>query len=893
MTARTTVSPTTWSEAFSGLEQVSPWPGPRPLTESDSEAHLLVGRLPDLMEFIDNIQFSSLTHLTGFSGVGKSSLLLAGIVPTLRSKGFTVVTCRDWRRPKGMHFDIFLAKALYDSLPVLTRDPFSATTDLFWDLEERGSAVIILDQFEELIRQGAEAREEAFEFIADLIDNTNISVVLSYRTEHLVHVKKLDRDIRIPTVRNLELRPVSNDAGLTLIEQPRRPDDAPPDWSANEIITPEARQLVHQLWIEGRSAVTLEHLAVGLLHLQALLFVLHSRADGRCIEPPIVSAFVAAARDADMGTPAGIMSYALQESAERRISLAIEAAEQVGLDDFVIRGAAYSIAKTLPHLSSGGFKLDRNPADLAEIVFDNDLESAERFIRTQLKVTDRGTHFDPKAARLILKAITAVLASGSTQSLRAGASADATPEVMSLLGATREQIALVADSSLGGNALGLSDWHRLLTAPDNRDITSGPMMGLSPVAAYIEQMRRFGWAVTWLGRLNLARVITEGDERTTLTLIHDGFGEPLGNWSVRYLNESETWGLYALTVPQGENHEWTRADYQAQLSGTRERPRFHLNLGFKGNAIIGAQFANAVFVNCDLRGTLFLGCTFDAVTMLNCRLDGALFSDCTVSAAVNRAKDGTYLESEADEVSEDRLRRPPRYLIDVSGTRLAQTHALYRELSGDFGYFLSPEPGSPAVPVAQGSEGESWRQSQRGLLIQGSRLSALTIRGTRFTDEAAIVFDRVRGSGIDLAELSAESDHSTAPRIKVTGSILRHVAFTSQTQPRTVFIDAEKSVLSQWWVGELFEGSLDARDSLIAHMWIDSGRIEDQDQSVKSPTFAASVDNCTVTGMVGFASVTETAALPVTDHSDHLPAGPARSLKEFRESSARMDYARQ
>ncbi len=62
--------------------RASPYQGLQPFTEADTR--YFFGRKRDQSIIISNLYAASLTILYGASGVGKSSILLAGVVPQLK-----------------------------------------------------------------------------------------------------------------------------------------------------------------------------------------------------------------------------------------------------------------------------------------------------------------------------------------------------------------------------------------------------------------------------------------------------------------------------------------------------------------------------------------------------------------------------------------------------------------------------------------------------------------------------------------------------------------------------------------------------------------------------------------------------------------------------------------
>src|SRR5215472_18603141 len=77
-------------------QRSTPYVGLQPYTEADIE--YFFGRERDQRIVAANLGAARLTVLYGASGVGKSSVLLAGVVPNLRARPRTAVAVvRDWR----------------------------------------------------------------------------------------------------------------------------------------------------------------------------------------------------------------------------------------------------------------------------------------------------------------------------------------------------------------------------------------------------------------------------------------------------------------------------------------------------------------------------------------------------------------------------------------------------------------------------------------------------------------------------------------------------------------------------------------------------------------------------------------------------------------------------
>ncbi len=187
----------------------SPYKGLQPYGEKDRE--FFFGRETDREVIISNLFAAPLTIFYGASGVGKSSVLLAGVVPELReTKRVVVVVFREWQDPG---FENALKQEVIKAID------FGGQTepDLSLELDEflfvcgrqfRGSLFFILDQFEEYFLYHPVSRQiDRFDAaFARTINRTDINAnfLLSMRDDGL---GKLDRfQKRIPNLLNNMLR---------------------------------------------------------------------------------------------------------------------------------------------------------------------------------------------------------------------------------------------------------------------------------------------------------------------------------------------------------------------------------------------------------------------------------------------------------------------------------------------------------------------------------------------------------------------------------------------------------------------------------------------------------------------------------------------------------------
>ena len=183
-----------------------PYKGLQPYTEQDQT--IFFGRERDQQVIISNLYASSLTVLYGASGVGKSSVLLAGAVPLLRQEPkVSVIVFRNWQDPNFLNQLKQQAAAASDKTRVdtsLPLDEFLAQLDP----SRRGSTFVVLDQFEEYFLYNPDTDDpRGFEAeFASAVNRRDVGTnfLLSMREDSL---SKLDRfQGRIPKLMNNMLR---------------------------------------------------------------------------------------------------------------------------------------------------------------------------------------------------------------------------------------------------------------------------------------------------------------------------------------------------------------------------------------------------------------------------------------------------------------------------------------------------------------------------------------------------------------------------------------------------------------------------------------------------------------------------------------------------------------
>ncbi len=142
------------------------YPGPQSFTEEDEQ--LFYGRKRETKALYDLIMVQPLVVLFAKSGMGKTSLLQAGIIPRLRFTEYDPVMLRlnDVQIPPEQQA---LRKIALDAAP----DATLWTEIIRYNREQNGTPLLILDQFEEIFTLYSDDQRAAFvRQLADVINGT-------------------------------------------------------------------------------------------------------------------------------------------------------------------------------------------------------------------------------------------------------------------------------------------------------------------------------------------------------------------------------------------------------------------------------------------------------------------------------------------------------------------------------------------------------------------------------------------------------------------------------------------------------------------------------------------------------------------------------------------------
>lgn len=872
-----------WRDCLA-IDHEAPWPGPRPLGPDDPPPWLC-GRSDDVRRFRREVDDHRLVFLSGLSGVGKTSILRQGLVPGLEASGYWVVECRDWagsaQETDAMSFlDGRLRRYLLDEYlprrddvsPSVADEWFPTGENVLVQLDARlgRRVVLVLDQFEEVLRDADAFVDDLFRRLAWINKNLPMRVVISLRSEHLHELRELERQAMPLSVSHFHLEEVDPRFADEVVRSYQRLD-------GRDVFAPSSEdEAVAAIVAEYTKAVSnvsrRSARRPGLLHLQAMLYRLYwaSRAAGTVLTYEFVDEQLkkfrsqAAKEPAGAGSAAGaarVFELALEESVDVKLERCRGSSRSVGLDDYLIEGTTTALTRMVRHLSSAGFKVDIAVRDLVEHAIGPELASLTRGIAScvpavsdaQLNSADdeQDGPLDAGQFEALLDVLVAAVTRGDSAEL-VPAPESAAVSAPDLISSSRQLLSELADqrfADVHGNTATRPWVERLHEGTpeegfhqdcDRADVTSGAMLGVSPAAVMIEELRRFALALEWLRASDLARLRNPSRGDVRVSLIHDRFGEALDRWSERYAGKPAE-AVYALTAPKGADFDWdvrgNELESHGELDGQgRDGGRIIANARWRG-AWIRGHFRNVVFANCDLRGSVFDDCAFEGVSFVNCLLDGVMFSDCEIVGRASPAPETYSVYA-------------PRFRLGGSA-ELAATISRYRPIrhagpSAKSIHLLSRLSGNPATPQADSAprptddqrDHPEWDLSVEpgSLAIYGGRISSLTVRNLRFRplsdsgDGALPVSLSLRhtgGSGFDVVE------HESPGRFAFEGVALRHVTFSSPPGPGAVCsglrIEVADSALFQTWIGHDLFGTCECRNSVLVHFWNGSvgGRMDD------------------------------------------------------------------
>lgn len=246
------------ASATPAVDPQNPWPGL--LSFPEEAERFFNGRDTESSDLLRLIRRDTLTLLYGQSGLGKSSLLLAGLFPLLRRERMLPVHVRldhdEISPPHDQRVrNLVLAACAEHRITPPDSPPTDGTWELlhhadgFWDAKNYPvTPVIVIDQFEEIFTLGAENQRRQdrsnrfMEQLGDLIDNNppdallerlaidpgeaaafvfaqpSYKIVLSLREDYLADLRRLREHTRSTMQNEMRLLRMRGDQALLAVE---------------------------------------------------------------------------------------------------------------------------------------------------------------------------------------------------------------------------------------------------------------------------------------------------------------------------------------------------------------------------------------------------------------------------------------------------------------------------------------------------------------------------------------------------------------------------------------------------------------------------------------------------------------------------------------------------
>ncbi|WP_445244300.1 nSTAND1 domain-containing NTPase [Microcoleus sp. OTE_8_concoct_300] len=173
------------------------------------------GRSQDIKRIIERIGTPAckLTIIHGQSGVGKSSIIQAGLVPAVQLTTFEardvlpvlLQSYHDWARDCGQRLRSGIAKIKGESLSTPIDTPTAILEQLRLNQNRNLLTVLIFDQFEEFFfaYQDQTSRTELYDFLAECLNQiSDIKIILSLREDYLFYLLEWNRASNLSIIDN-------------------------------------------------------------------------------------------------------------------------------------------------------------------------------------------------------------------------------------------------------------------------------------------------------------------------------------------------------------------------------------------------------------------------------------------------------------------------------------------------------------------------------------------------------------------------------------------------------------------------------------------------------------------------------------------------------------------
>jgi len=250
------------------------YPGSLPFQDSDFDRQLFFGRAHEIQSLFRTVLAENLVVLVAKSGIGKTSLLNAGLLPKLRDKEFfpVMIRCNDPKLPPLDSVYVGMASAIGRYQVECQTLPQNATLWQFFKTMEFWSSkafwpsdnllltpVLILDQFEEFFTLHSQQDRAIFTLhLADLLRGKgavaqdteldarpHVKILISIREDFLANLDEMS--LELPDILHtlVRLQPLQREQARRAIEEPAHIESA--NFSTNAFqYTPEAVEAMLQ-----------------------------------------------------------------------------------------------------------------------------------------------------------------------------------------------------------------------------------------------------------------------------------------------------------------------------------------------------------------------------------------------------------------------------------------------------------------------------------------------------------------------------------------------------------------------------------------------------------------------------------------------------------------------
>ncbi|RLJ80226.1 ATP-binding protein [Pedobacter alluvionis] len=225
--------------------EIDRYPGPKPFDENSNA--LFFGRSAEIKELFEAINVHQVYLIHGESGLGKSSLINAGLIPKLKEEGYLPLLFRFKQRDKTLIENILSELHIsFNGVEAINSEPLPAFHMLWYYIKqynfEGKIPVFIFDQFEEFSIFSKDEQQEFYSEVASIFspDNkqliaklsdgedkdqdwflpANVKLVFSLRSDNLMVVEDLYKYLPALQRNRFKLKPILWEFARQLIVQP-------------------------------------------------------------------------------------------------------------------------------------------------------------------------------------------------------------------------------------------------------------------------------------------------------------------------------------------------------------------------------------------------------------------------------------------------------------------------------------------------------------------------------------------------------------------------------------------------------------------------------------------------------------------------------------------------